>query len=399
MTLPPELLAHAKKRGETKLLEARAHLMRDMRFFGAQAMKLRLQAVENGALPHNGFIAVDGQTLFFVPERLIDYSDADLQFIWAHEIMHCAGLHMLRFGSREPMRWNVACDGAINGLLAEYGLKLPEGAVFNEAWKTKKGWLAAEEIYTRLTDKDVEKYAGGAEMGIVMPFAGGASREANGSQDRTVQAEVLRGEWLKAAADAKALAARDKKAGKDAGIMGGFLAGAAVAQVPWQTVLAEFVSRSASDYSWARPDRRFWPDVFCPAIIAEDKLTLACGIDTSGSVSGGQLSAFMAEMRAILESYPGVQMHAFFHDTRVYKTLVFDAHNPPQVVEASRGGTDFRPAFARIADMDVPPDAILMLTDLEGPMPAEEPDQPLLWITVGSTEAKYGRVVRMEGVE
>jgi predicted metal-dependent peptidase len=57
--------------------------------------------------------------------------------------------HHTRRAGRDPRRWNEACDYAINPLLLDAGLKLPEGVLVDNRFRG----LSAEEIYNRLTSE------------------------------------------------------------------------------------------------------------------------------------------------------------------------------------------------------------------------------------------------------
>ena len=53
------------------------------------------------------------------------------------------------------------------------------------------------------------------------------------------------------------------------------------------------------------------------------------------------------------------------------------------------GGTDFCPVFDAISEMDDQPECLVYLTDGYGRFPAEAPDYPVIWGTVGLAPDKY----------
>ena len=88
-------------------------------------LSLRLAPVED---PSIKTMQTDGISIRYNPGFVTGLSRGLLRTTIAHETMHCAALHHTRRGGRDPRRWNIACDYAINPLLVEAGFELPEGA-------------------------------------------------------------------------------------------------------------------------------------------------------------------------------------------------------------------------------------------------------------------------------
>src|ERR1700749_2583438 len=66
--------------------------------------------------------------------------------------------HHVRRSGRDPKRWNVACDYAINPLLVDAGLSLPEGVLLDNRLRG----MSAEQIYNLLeTDPEPEQEPSG----------------------------------------------------------------------------------------------------------------------------------------------------------------------------------------------------------------------------------------------
>ena len=121
--------------------KARAALLVGAPFWGV--LSLRLTPIEDPSTPT---METDGRSIRYNPDFVTSLSRSVLRTVIAHETMHCAALHHTRREGRDPRRWNIACDHAINPLLAEAGFELPDGALFNPTY----AGLSAEEIYARL---------------------------------------------------------------------------------------------------------------------------------------------------------------------------------------------------------------------------------------------------------
>jgi hypothetical protein len=64
-------------------------------------------------------LATDGRALRYSPPFVVGLSPDELAGVLAHEVMHCALAHPARRAGRDPERWNVACDLAVNGYLGK----------------------------------------------------------------------------------------------------------------------------------------------------------------------------------------------------------------------------------------------------------------------------------------
>ena len=110
---------------------ARIRLVRNHIFFGSIAMRLHLQP--DDALPH--LAGVDGKNIFFNPGQLADVSSSQLEGLLAHEALHVMLLHHLRRGNRDPEKWNMAGDHAINLALLAERFELPANGLHDPRYK------------------------------------------------------------------------------------------------------------------------------------------------------------------------------------------------------------------------------------------------------------------------
>lgn len=89
-------------------------------------------------------MATDGVSLLWNPEFVETLNAATLAGTLAHEVMHPALRHHLWRSGRDPKRWNIACDYAINPLLVDAGLSLPESVPLENQFRE----MSADQIYT-----------------------------------------------------------------------------------------------------------------------------------------------------------------------------------------------------------------------------------------------------------
>jgi len=102
--------------------------------------------------------------------------------------------------------------------------------------------------------------------------------------------------------------------------------------------------------------------------------TLLAAIDTSGSMSGAELSEIAAHLRVL---HGLARITVVECDARIQRVYPFEGRLDSV---AGRGGTDFRPVFepAFLADHD--PDGIIYFSDGWGPYPEDEPRVRTLWV-------------------
>src|ERR1700757_4574927 len=124
-----------------RIQKSRAALLLDHPFFGTLLFRLGAQARSSIAT-----MATDGVSLYFNPEFVEGLSSAELIGTLAHECMHLALQHHTRRVGRNPRRWNMACDYAINPMLVDAGLTLPKGVLMDRRFRG----MSAEEICNRL---------------------------------------------------------------------------------------------------------------------------------------------------------------------------------------------------------------------------------------------------------
>ena len=125
---------------ETKLSAARTHLILDKPFLGVLALRLPMVAADSEWCPTS---ATDARCFYYNPGYIGTLDLAQTQFVLAHEVLHCALSHFARRQHRVKLRWDVACDYAINPLLIEDGLKPPPGTLIEPSYEG----MTAEEIY------------------------------------------------------------------------------------------------------------------------------------------------------------------------------------------------------------------------------------------------------------
>jgi predicted metal-dependent peptidase len=391
-----------------RIQKARTALLLDHPFFGS--LLYRLKDRESRAVKT---MATDGISLLWNPEFVGTLTTATLAGTLAHEVMHPALHHHLRRSGRDPKRWNIACDYAINPLLVDAGLSLPEGVLIEDRFRG----MSAEQIYNLLESEEDADPNGDSDPQLTDLNGSNGSPDRNEARDPSAPetdggigqvldapqesndsptVEEQAREWEIAVKQAMTVA---QQAGKVPAGLDRAMEGVAEAAVNWRELLRRLWSETTvPDYSWMRPNRRhLWNGLYLPGVVREGVGEIVIAVDCSGSISGRQLRLFEAEARSILEGQRPERAYVLYFDAVVQKVEIYEAGQPISLNPAGGGGTEFGPCFDWVEERGIRPQTMVFLTDLYGSFPPSSPSYPVLWASTGRRQAPFGEVIPMQG--
>ena len=402
-------------------------LLRDQPFFGSLALRLPIRADASRET-----IASDGHEIRYSPQWVAD-TDADLiKTAIGRMVLACTLKHHTRRRERDPERWQRASQLVTHGLLRDAGFTLPPNT---EAWEG----LSVEQAYDCLpkpedsdadgndsptsgtggntadaqsATSDNDSGGSGAESGDTgdpsnngdpgtdngtdapPSFDPGGTGEImdagsrNGDDSVSVEAPLDTAAeeqaWDEAMHQALSLA---KAQGKAPGAVEETIRGAHASVLDWRTFLRRYMTDAArSDYSWSLPNRRFIDNgLYLPSIRGQGIDTIAVIIDTSASLPARTLAAFWTEVREIAAELQPETVFVLQVDAALQDAADYAAGDlPEEIALKGRGGTDFRPGFAWLAEQGLRPSCCLYFTDMEcDSYPENEPGYPILWCDWG----------------
>jgi len=386
-------------------------------FYGWMAAQLQ-RRVDNSI----GTMALAYDYNSMEPELVIneDFVDsltmAELKAVIIHEVLHLAHRHPNRRGSRDPERFNIGADMAVNHVIEKEcgynhasSVALPDGCVkpIENADKT-----TAEYFYDQLNppNEKQKKWTYTSKPGR-WGSGGGTTEEVQGdpggTHDKWATFEDLPPENF----DAQVLGMikeASTAAGSTPASVQGAIAGLLKPKISWKHMLRTFVgtnTKVGTIHTWSRPSRRIQPQLLNKAVLglkegeelspedlaASEKIicpiaqgrrwirsgTLGVVMDTSGSVPDNMLKQFMTEINTISKS------HAVWIaecDAQVHDMYLFDPREYKRKGKriTGRGGTDMNPgleAMNKHKDIEM----IVILTDgylFGSPTPKQKPE---LW--------------------
>ena len=374
-----------------KISKARAGLVLDFPFFGSLA--LRLMVRED---PSCETAWTNGITLGYNPDFIGSLTMDETKGILCHEIMHLACAHQARRNGRDMGNWNRATDYAVNQILEDSKVCLPNSRLLDPAFHG----MSADEIYNRLPSSPPD---GGGNSGDGRggsdPGGCGEVRDVPGEDGgQASQAELTQAEedWKIAVA----------QAAQQAKSMGSLPAGIPrlideilMPKVDWKEVLRRFVDQAArNDYRWFPPNRRYLSHGFyLPSLRSECLPPIVIAVDTSGSIGQAEIDQFATEVTAILQDYR-TSCTVLYCDTKIAHIEEFTSEDLPlKLSPKGGGGTSFVPPYQWVEERALQPACLIYLTDMCGTFPDNAPGYPVMWAHIGpwETTPPFGEVIRL----
>lgn len=351
-----------------KITKARIQLLLHQPFYGVLTMNL-IPRIDN----REPTAATDGKYIYFNERWVSKLSIEELQFVFGHEVLHCALNHFARESGRNHQKWNRATDYAVNSLLIKGNVgKPPNGILYNREFEG----LNAEKIYNILPDSDEQTL----------------DRHIDSSE----WSKDLTNEWRKALARAAQTA---RQYGNLPAEIERIVKDILEPKVDWREELRRFIDNTViSDYTWIPPNRRYvWSGTILPGVTREG-ITAVIAIDTSGSIGKRELASFFAETISILETY-NTEAYVIGCDAEVHTVNHFPMGtkiSPGDIRVKGGGGTSFVPPFRWVEENNVNPNVFIYLTDGFGMFPVEQPPYPVIWVVTSDTEVPFGHKIKLE---
>ena len=366
-----------------KLTKAKAGLVLSAPFFASIALQLKLKEDQSCATAYT-----DSVVLGYNPDFISKLSNAELKGLICHEVLHIAMLHPFRKNSREHLKWNIACDYAVNPIVKDSGFSLPAGALSDPKFKD----MEAEVIYNQLP-KSIKIPVAVALMGEVRDY------KQDKSNSKSSHANTLPQQMKNCKITIARAAAVAKAQGKLPAGLERMIQETLQAKLNWKEILSRFITENArNDYTWKQPNKRYlYSGLYLPGLNVPTLGTITIIIDTSGSISQKELDTFASELHSILSTYPGTEIKIIYVDSKVANIETIDIYDF-QLHARGGGGTDFKPGFEYIEKEAIMPTCAIYFTDGWCDSFPEPPDFPVLWILTDKANFKppFGEVIRME---
>ena len=375
--ITPEELVEMRDDVMERIIVARVGLLLRHPFFGNMATRLRIMAADDW-LPT---AAVDGRNLYFNTQFFNKMNNKEIEFVIAHEILHCVFDHLGRRNERDPRLYNIAADYIVNNLLVRD--HIGEKPSFIDCFQDFKydGWTSEEvydDIYEQakkngqdfldqlgeMLDEHLDNEEGDKE-------GAGETQDANGNKVSKNKPKYSKEEMKKIKDEIKESmisASQAAGAGNTPKEVARMIKDLTEPKMNWREILRQQIqSTIRNDYTFSRPSRKGWhTGAVLPGMNFDETIDLCVAIDMSGSISNKQGQDFLGEVKGIMDEYKDYKIKIWCFDTNVYNEDDFSADDGRELTDyevIGGGGTDFDANWTYMKENDIQPKKFLMFTD------------------------------------
>jgi predicted metal-dependent peptidase len=389
-----------------KLTTARIGLLLKAPFFGNMATRMQLIEADEWCPT----AATNGRNFYYNTKFVQKLSEKKLEFLFAHEILHCVFDHFGRCGSRDRQLSNIAQDYAVNQILVDerIGEKITEVKICLDP---KYRGLAWEEIYDILYEKaekismpELLKQLGDLLDEHINEDGSGPGKEGEGKDGKPgmtkEEAQAIKDEIKEAMVQAAAAAG----AGKTPAAIQRMIKDMTEPKMNWREIVRmDIQSLIKNDYSFTRPNRKaMHSGAILPGMKNDVTIDVAIAIDMSGSIGEEDATIFLSEIKGIMDQYQDFALDLWCFDTDTYNHQRITHDNAEDLLDyepMGGGGTDFMVNWEFMKDQGITPKKFIMFTD--GYPCGEWGDEnycDTLFIVKGNTHAEspFGEVIIYE---
>ena len=302
-------------------------------------------------------------------------SNKEIEFVIAHEILHCVFDHFSRREDRDARIHNIASDYIVNNLLVRDNIgEIPKlidcyqdfkytdwtsEAVYDDIFKN----LDEEELEQlgELLDEHVDWSEDEDKKGKGVGGKDGKGNRPSYSKDelRKIREEIKEGMMQ---------AAQASGAGNMPGEITRMIKELTEPKMNWREIIRQQIqSIIKNDYTFVRPSRKGWhTGVILPGMNFENTIDICISLDMSGSIGDDQAKDFLSEVKGIMQEYRDYQIKLWCFDTKVYNEADFDGTGGDDLLEyeiQGGGGTEFDANWNYMKENDIVPKKFIMFTD------------------------------------
>lgn len=355
----------------------------------------------------------------------------EIATVLCHEVSHLLFGHLWRApAGADPDTWNIACDHAVNLMLADFSKPIVDKGLA-DPFPWPKGFtplrdpafagVAEEAIYSRLQKPKQNPQpqpqpkgkqgsgsgsgsGSGQGQGQGKPQPGkGPPQPGKGRPDPFGEFEIQapgkpgakgnKEQWENVLIRSASIA---KGKGKLPAGMERLVKEMLEPSVPWFELVRQWLREQANDdWNWQKANLYYSASKFILPVLESEKIGAAVfAKDTSGSIDNEVLARFVSEEQAFLDDCHPRALVDICCDASIHRVASYTAGDKIAEDAPGGGGTDFRPVFEYAEKLPEAPKCLVYLTDLCGTFPEEAPPYPVLWVTwERGGKAPFGEVI------
>ena len=374
--ITPEELKDMRVDVLDRIIVARVGLLLRHPFFGNMATRLQIKSADDWL----GTAAVDGRNLYFNTQFFNAMSNKEIEFVIAHEILHCVFDHLGRRDDRNHQIYNIAADYIVNNLLVRD--RIGDKPKLVDCFQDFKyeGWTS-EEVYDDIFEeakKNGEEFL--KQLGEMLDEhidwegeGGQGSNDGEGADGKeSKKRPTYSKEELKKIKDEikenMISAAQTSGAGNVPGEIARMIKELTEPKMNWREILRQQIqSTIRNDYTFSRPSRKGqMSGAILPGMNFDETIDICIALDMSGSIGDDQARDFLSEIKGIMDEYKDYNIKLWCFDTKVYNEQDFSADGGDDLMDyeiMGGGGTDFMVNWEYMKYNDIQPKKFIMFTD------------------------------------
>jgi len=373
--ITPEQLEEMRVEVLDNIVVARVGLLLRHPFFGNMATRLRIVAADEWCPT----AAVDGRNLYYNTQFFNAMDKKEIEFVIAHEILHCVFDHLERRGDRDRMIYNIAADYIVNNLLVRD--RIGQKPKLVDCFQDFKydGWTSEEvydDIFNKYDEKELEALGELLDEHLDLDGDGSGgdnqeSEDSNGNKVSKGKPKYSKDELRKIRDEIKEnmiSAAQSAGAGNVPAGVERLIKDLTEPKMNWRQLLRQQIqSTIRNDYTFSRPSRKGWhTGAILPGMNFDQTIDICVSLDMSGSIGDNQAKDFLSEIKGIMEEYKEYNVKIWCFDTAVYNEQDFSADGGEDLSDyeiMGGGGTDFMANWNYMKENDIVPKKFIMFTD------------------------------------
>ena len=355
---------------QSRISKVKASLIIEQPYFGSIASTLKPVLNED----IKTFLST-AKNFEYNDDYINSLSNEELGFILTNSAMHQVFLHEARIDSRMEWLWVLATDYAINCLLVNNGLELPEHVNYDERFDD----MSAEAIYASLENEiDDDKHS--PEQVSQIKFEEHQEQEIDNDESIQDMHEQLLN---------KAKLQGDLPLGIEILVPNIF-----EGKISWEDELYNVIEQSIRfDYRLLPPNKRYISQGIALPALSGSKAKIVIAIDSSGSVDGSLLAKFLAEVESIMNTYENFEIDLLVADAKVHEHHILYRGDELSYTLKGGGGTNFENTFEYINENIDEVNLLLYFTDGFGKFPEDEAFFETVWVLSDEIEVPFGRTI------
>ena len=356
-----------------KIIVARVGLLLRHPFFGNMATRLVIKEATDWCPT----AATDGRHLFYSVPFFAKMSNKEVEFVIAHEILHCVYDHMTRREDRDAMLHNIAADYIVNNTLVRDGIgEKPADIPIYQDFKYE-GWTSEavyDEIYKKYDEEELK------QLGKLLDEHIDWDKESDGNSPAPSKKGKDKKEGKPSYSKEELKKIRDEIKENMLGAAQAAGAGNLPAEVErmikdmtepkmnWREILRQQIQATIrNDYTFSRPSRKGWhTGVVLPGMNFDQQIDCAICFDMSGSIGDDQAVNFLSEVKGIMDEFKEYNLKLWCFDTAVYNEKDYSSSDGEDFSEykpIGGGGTEFMCNWEYMKEHDIQPKKLIMFTD------------------------------------